>query len=85
MKAHSTGLRVLTPEFYLVYTNLSISEKSPLWKVFLSHILVHYRIGYNNIFFETSRSPFQNLGGRNTPNPWNWHLWCNQGPMDYCI
>ena len=30
--------------FYLIYTNLSTSEKSPLWKVFSSHISVHYRI-----------------------------------------
>jgi len=30
--------------FYLIYTNLSVSEKSPLWKVFSSHIPVHYRL-----------------------------------------
>jgi len=44
----STGLKVYHPQnFYFIYTNLSISEnseKSPLWKVFLSHIPEHYRI-----------------------------------------
>ena len=44
MEALSTGLRVLSPEFYLIYKNLSISENSPLWKVFSSHCSVHYRI-----------------------------------------
>src|SRR6218665_943884 len=33
-----------TLNFYLIYTNLSISEKSPLWKLFSSLISVHYRI-----------------------------------------
>jgi len=32
-----------------LYTNSSISEKSPLWKVFSSHIHVGYIIGYNDI------------------------------------
>jgi len=27
--------------FILIYTNLSISEKLPLWKMFSSHIPVH--------------------------------------------
>jgi len=30
--------------FIELYTHYSISEKSPLWKVFTSHISVHYRI-----------------------------------------
>jgi len=32
-------------------TDLSISKKSPLWKVFSAHISVHraYVIGYDNI------------------------------------
>jgi len=29
---------IIHGNFYLIYTNLSISAKSPLWKVFLSHI-----------------------------------------------
>jgi len=30
--------------FYFIYTSLSISEKAPLWKVFRSHISLHYGI-----------------------------------------
>jgi len=40
----STGFRVSSRNFYWIYTNLSISEKPPLWKVFSSHVSVHYRI-----------------------------------------
>jgi len=39
---------------HLIYTNLTISEKSPLWKVFSPRISVHYRIWY---FLETPRFP----------------------------
>ena len=37
------GLAYHHRTFYLINTNLSISEKSPVWKVFLSHISVYYR------------------------------------------
>jgi len=43
-EARNTGFRVSTGIFYLIYTNLSIPEKSPLRKVFSSHISVHHRI-----------------------------------------
>src|SRR6218665_503825 len=48
-EAHSTGLRVSSRDFYFIYTNHSISEDSPLWKVFSSHIPTHYRIHCTNI------------------------------------
>src|SRR6218665_933942 len=47
----SIGFRVgpiILGNSYLIYTNLSIPAKSPLWKVLSSHISLHY-IGYNNI------------------------------------
>jgi len=40
-EAPSTGFKVSSPGFLFIYTNLSISKKSPLWKVFSSHISVH--------------------------------------------
>ena len=50
-KGHVTQDLGYNPQyFYLIYTDLSIPEKSPLWKV-LSHISVHniflYIVGYN--------------------------------------
>jgi len=46
--SRSAGLKVPFPEnIYLIYTNLSISEEPPLWKVFSTHISV-YVIIYNN-------------------------------------
>ena len=60
------------PVFFLIYTNLTISEKSPLWKVFSSHNFL-YIIGYN--ILQTLHDPHdlhdslsQNLGVA-TPNP----------------
>src|SRR6218665_2041848 len=59
-----------------LYTNLSISAKSPLWKVYPCHISLHYTVFL--YFLETPRPPTIALpclrptptsGGRNTPNP----------------
>ena len=58
-EARSTGFRVSYLEFYLkiLCTNLSISEKSPLWKVFSSHNSVHtsfksFRLKYKKFCLE---------------------------------
>ena len=45
--------------FYLIYTHLSISEKSPPWRVFSSNISVRYNI-YDIIIFQ---------GDPTTPHP----------------
>src|SRR6218665_2303555 len=51
-----------TRHFYLIYTNLPTSNKSSLWKVFLSHIPVAYFIRYN-ISWSLNDPPHpQNLG-----------------------
>jgi len=45
MEVRNTWLRVSSAKFlFKLYTNYSISEKSPLWKVFSSRIPVCYRI-----------------------------------------
>jgi len=41
-KSHSQD--IIPRIFIQLYANISISEKSPLWKVFSSHIPVHYWI-----------------------------------------
>ena len=46
------------------YTNYSISEKSPLWKVFSPHIPVHYRI-----YFRRPHNPHPKFWGRDPRNP----------------
>jgi len=56
--------------FYLMYTNLSISEKSPLWKVFF--LILQYIIGYNNIWCRSPQlhhDPIPKFGGRNPNSP----------------
>jgi len=59
-EARNTGN---TWDFYLLYTNISISEKSPLWKVFSSHIPVLYGI----YFMETPRPIHPKIWGSETP------------------
>src|SRR6218665_250798 len=45
LKVQQKKVRSIIPgKFYLIYTNLSISAKSPLWKVFSPHISLHYKI-----------------------------------------
>ena len=39
-EARSAGFKVSSRDFYL-YTQICLSNKSPLWKVFSSHISVH--------------------------------------------
>jgi len=41
-EARSTGLRVSSPEFLFNYAQIILFMKSPLWKVFSSHIPEHY-------------------------------------------
>lgn len=44
LESHSIGLRVSFPELLFNYNMLSVSEKSPLSKVFSPHIPAHYRL-----------------------------------------
>src|SRR6218665_432740 len=64
-EARSAGFKVSSPGFLFIYTNLSISNKSPLWKVFSSHISVHalYDVTVFHVDPATPHdSPSQNLG-----------------------
>ena len=64
-----------TEIFYLIYTNLFICEKSPLWKVFPSPIPVHYGtiIKFQG---ETTTHSLQNVGSPPQPStelaPMGW-------------
>ena len=57
-EARSTGLREVLL-FYLIYTNLSITGKSPLWKVFSSH-----PAHYSNISWRPPRPSIAKSDGR---------------------
>jgi len=73
-EARSTGLRVSSRNVYIIYTNLSFSEKPPLWKmlhIIFLHI-IEYRPNNNYYYFrKTPRvtNPFQNLGVAIDPQP----------------
>jgi len=64
IEEHSTGFMVSSQNFYFIYTNLSTSEKSPFWKVFSSHISVHYM---TIIFDGDPTTPHPNIWGIATP------------------
>jgi len=66
-----------TRNFYLIYTNISTSEKSPLWKVFISYYWTLY-IEYNDISWRPNNSPRPPCPkfwrSREPPSPQDWRL-----------
>src|SRR6218665_2789109 len=65
--AHDLGYH--NRNFYLIYAYFSMSEQSPLWKVFSSQIPVHYT--FSNIswrFTTPSRHP-NSKSGSHDPSP----------------
>jgi len=65
--------------FYLIYTDLSISEKLPLWKVL--YLIFLFIIGYNNISWRPHSPSPQNLRGHDLSTPQDRRL-CLCVPTD---
>jgi len=62
-----------------LYTNLSISAKSPIWKVFSCHIPLHYTYYFVNTPrphrpYDIPRPLPKHLQSW-TPNPQDWRSW----------
>jgi len=72
--AHDLRYR-LRKVLFGIHESVYMSVKSPLWKVFSSHISLHYKIlGYNHISWR-HHDPATPKSGGHDPSPQDWCLW----------